>query len=443
MDNQTRQVPDMRSGISKNTQLIKQTIDRAVETLRQSNPNDDDMGDGALLFFGNQHDAIPRLLITDPVLDPNEIFTWQIIRVCVHNPAQPAYFPKQEELAAHLKASRPIASRCVQALRATRWLTQINRVRAESGQFRQAVYALHDEPLNLADTIYLDPDYLDFLEQSKQSKNRRIRNIANLVMTHTENLVMEGIDITRGRTQLEQSALRLNSSVVMTSHKENRSPCKESLHGETESQPCKESSHGEKQDEESHVKNFYMVENPEKTGFDDHVKNLYTVYATGKQPCKESSHGGSSLSARACGSSKIYTTTTEQEKSEKKPLRFPSAFKPQEIQFAKTLLIRLSFDDRQFVLDYVADRIQAAKDGTIPPIKNPIGYLQKIITQKANGELQPSSFGLRSTQANDRPQEPAIDEAERKRREMESYRRQMEAYGMEVDPETGIARAKS
>jgi hypothetical protein len=79
-------------------------------------------------------------------------------------------------------ASRSTIARAIAILRATRWLTLCRRVRTPSGRFCANVYALHDEPLPLADACHLDADYRVFLRQAAEHTHRRVRAVAQGVL---------------------------------------------------------------------------------------------------------------------------------------------------------------------------------------------------------------------------------------------------------------------
>ncbi len=55
-------------------------------------------------------------------------------------------------------------------------------MRKASGRFRGNVYALHDEPLPLADVIHLDGDYMAFLNKAVSHGHARVRTVAKGVL---------------------------------------------------------------------------------------------------------------------------------------------------------------------------------------------------------------------------------------------------------------------
>src|SRR5690606_10337031 len=79
----------------------------------------------------------------------------------------------------------------------TRWLTLCRRVRDIQGRFRGNIYALHDEPLPLADALYLDQEYIQFLEQAQTHAHPQVRKVTSAVLgTIEEDLHRGDGDIT-------------------------------------------------------------------------------------------------------------------------------------------------------------------------------------------------------------------------------------------------------
>lgn len=150
----------------------------------------------ALLFMGNWHDAMPRLLIQDAVLEPVDKIVWQVIKLQAQSQSATS-FPGYAQIARHANVSSDATvSRALAILRATRWLTLCARARDQRGLFRGSIYALHDEPLPLADTLYLDLDYMQFLLHTAEAHSHaRARQIAAAVLGHLQGEIEAGEDV--------------------------------------------------------------------------------------------------------------------------------------------------------------------------------------------------------------------------------------------------------
>jgi hypothetical protein len=96
-------------------------------------------------------------------------------------------------------ASRSTIARAIAILRVTRWLTLCRRVRTPSGRFRGSIYALHDEPLPLADTCHLDTDYRIFLQKAAEHAHGRVRAVTQGVLCSIEE------DIRMGRNVMDHA----------------------------------------------------------------------------------------------------------------------------------------------------------------------------------------------------------------------------------------------
>ncbi|WP_413715906.1 helix-turn-helix domain-containing protein [Serratia ureilytica] len=136
-----------------------------------------------LLYMGNVHDAVPRRLLLDTRLSPQDKQAWIMIRLYAQQ-NQGAVFPTYDELQLQLaspykgQASRETVSRVLLMLRLTGWLSLCRRVRDGKGRVRGNIYAQHDEPLSARDAETLDPTWLDTVAQACRHKNRMVSQTA-------------------------------------------------------------------------------------------------------------------------------------------------------------------------------------------------------------------------------------------------------------------------
>ncbi len=445
------------SDVGPDIRILKQHIEQAAGDLERQESGQG-AGLGSLIYLGSHQDAIPRNLLLDPLLESGEVHTWALLKIQLVNPALPSSIPRQDELMEVLKCSRPVLSRHLQVLRAMRWITLCAEVRGRDGQFKGHVYAQHDKPLSLQETLFLDPGYIQFMEQpSSGAALKRLRQVKQAILMHMDYQVVQGIDLNRHPTDLEQSLGRLKSSLnPNTPDRETSLSYPGSLYGydhEDDEQsgrildhPAVTASSDELDDEEieddatpdapvdnsrverldgrklnpdHHVKSFYMAENGENQSdhrVKNHVKDFYMA------TCSSSS------------SSYIKTTTTTHER-----LKFPKAIKSERerIWAAKLLSALKDEKQQQFALDFLADRLKAAEQGTDKPVGNPVGFLGWIIDRLVAGDLPPSSYGQRQ-EAQSKASEETVDDQEERRRNHEAWVRSMRKLGVEVDPETGL-----
>ncbi|TAM22843.1 MAG: hypothetical protein EPN60_16160 [Nevskiaceae bacterium] len=180
--------------------MIRASLDRLIET-----PTGGTATNEALLFMGNWHDAMPRLLIQDVVLEPVDKIVWQVIKLQAQSQTATS-FPSYAQIARYANVSSDATvSRALAILRATRWLTLCARARDQRGRFRGSIYALHDEPLPLADTLYLDQDYMQFLMHTAQAhSHNRARQIAQAVVESLQSEIEDGDDVLEAPPPLAQ-----------------------------------------------------------------------------------------------------------------------------------------------------------------------------------------------------------------------------------------------
>ncbi|MES9958672.1 MAG: STY4528 family pathogenicity island replication protein [Sedimenticola sp.] len=304
--------------------LIKATIAR-VEASRDGGATD------TVLFLGNRHHSFPTAVIRDPVLEPVDKLVWMVIMLAVQETGANAVFPSYETISRLANvSSRSTIARAIAILRASRWLTLCGRMRKASGQFRGNVYALHDEPLPLADVIHLDGDYMAFLNKAVSHAHARVRTVAKGVLASIDEDVGGGYDI----CVLEHPIERRLQSAVSTDNKGLRrffSFTRDAI------QQIRQDSMGKGQARDHHDQNSNSV---------------------GTRVQKSNS---------GCSSSNKTTTTTSAEDASKfthagedgEPLVYPRRLSENQRDIANRYLFKLAPADRQTILDELEGRFQA------------------------------------------------------------------------------------
>ena len=168
--------------------LIRETLARG----RRSGGNAAD----ALLFLGNRHHAFPVVVVHDPILEPVDKLVWMVICQAAQATGTKAVFPSYTDIARLANvSSTSTVSRAISILRATRWLSLCPRNREANGRFGGNVYALHDEPLPLADALHLDPGYMAFLDEAAGHHHARVRRVVQAVSTSLDQDIRSGKDV--------------------------------------------------------------------------------------------------------------------------------------------------------------------------------------------------------------------------------------------------------
>ena len=179
--------------------LIRETLARGRRS-GGANTNTD-----ALLFLGNRHHAFPVVVVHDPILEPVDKLVWMVICQAAQGMGTRAVFPGYADIARLANvSSTSTVSRAIAILRATRWLSLCARNREANGRFGGNVYALHDEPLPLADALHLDPGYMAFLEEAASHHHARVRRVVQAVSRSLDQDIRSGKDVLAPANPMER-----------------------------------------------------------------------------------------------------------------------------------------------------------------------------------------------------------------------------------------------
>ena len=181
--------PAVRSRTQALDALIREAVERA-QAGREGAVTD------TMLFLGNRHQSFPALVVRDPVLEPVDKLVWMVIMLTVYRSTGNTAFPGHDAIGRIANiSSRSTIARAIAVLRATRWLTLCARIRGARGRFSGNVYALHDEPLGLADALHLDDGYMAFLESALNHVHARVRAVARGVLDSMDEDIGVGRDV--------------------------------------------------------------------------------------------------------------------------------------------------------------------------------------------------------------------------------------------------------
>lgn len=167
--------------------VIQRQINRAERDLIDQRALLDDEDGMAVLFTGNHHDAFPRHLVINQHLSPVEKTTWQVIRLSINDPHRPGATPRRNDIAAMVNCSPPTVTSSKTMLRIRGWLTYCRSVR-RSGRFVGEIFLLNDEPMSLQSTLDIDGSFVSFLEDQVSSKNQRLKVAASEILQEIRKL---------------------------------------------------------------------------------------------------------------------------------------------------------------------------------------------------------------------------------------------------------------
>jgi len=379
-------------------ELIKETIARV-----EASPDGD--ATDTMLFLGNRHQSFPTAVIKDPVLEPVDKLVWMVIMLAVRETGGNTAFPGYEAIAGMANvSSRSTIARAIAILRASRWLTLCGRMRKASGRFRGNVYALHDEPLPLADVIHLDGDYMAFLNKAVGHGHARVRTVAQGVLTSIDEDIGEGRNVCAQEHPIER---RIQSMVGTAGGR----PRRFFSFTRTVIQQIRHDSVGA------------------RNSLDHHDQNSNTVETRVRNSNAQKSNSG-------CSSSKYNKTTTTptdepsnfvHADEQGKPLVYPERLCDNQRDIANRYLRALSPALRQPILDELEGRFQAEQKG-MKPVYDEISFLIRLCERTKSGEFLPN-LGIKVREARrvreasrdraayrDAPAAPKETEAQRQKR---------------------------
>ncbi len=314
-----------------------------------------------MLFLGNRHHAFPTAVIKVPVLEPVDKIVWMVITLQVGETGSNTAFPGYGAIGRMANiASRSTIARAIAILRATRWLTLCRRVRTLSGRFCGSIYALHDEPLPLADVCHLDADYRLFLQKATEHAHRRVRAVAQGVLGSID----EEIELDRDVLGQEHPIDRRIASLTGTPAGGRR-------------------------------RFFAFTRNAVRQLRQDLV---VAQRAENDRDQNSNSVDHDQISNSVGSSSYIYkkTTTTQTGVSkfdiageDGRPLVYPRRLGDDHREIANRRLVALSPDQRQSILDELEGRLQAEQKG-MKPVYDEISFLISLCKLAKNNKFQPN-----------------------------------------------------
>lgn len=323
-----------------------------------------------MVFLGNHHQSIPVAVVKDPVLEPVDKLVWMVIMLAVQDTGSHTAFPGYDAIGRMANiASRSTIARAIAILRATRWLTLCARRRRINGRFRGHVYALHDEPIPLVDSLHLDSHYLSFLRNAQDHGHRRVAAVARAVLDSIDDDIKAGGNACVQPHPIER---RLSSTISNDG----------SVSGRSFSLT-----------KDSVQRLRHDLRQP-RTSRPHHDQNSNTA-----------DHHGQ-ISNLSSSSNNKNTTTTKKDNSKfdtkgesDTPLIFPKRLGDDYRDDAMRYLETLQPEQRQPVLDELEGRFNAEAKG-MKPIYDELRFLQSLCNLTRRGKFRPN-LGLRVREARD------------------------------------------
>lgn len=355
--------------------LIKATI---AKVRAQTDPSLPD----AMLFMGNWHQAVPAMVIQDPVLEPVDKLVWMVIMLHARETGGRTAFPAYDTIASKTNvSSTSTVSRAIAILRLTRWLTLCAKVRQKSGRFTGNVYILHDEPLPLLDALYLDEAYMAFVTQSQEHYHARVRRVAQAVLLSLDRDIREGESLARQESALERR-LQAAQQISQTSTNDNKSGRYFTFHAATLSHLKKSSEAGSGEKSDQHQNSKAERKDYYRSGCSSDYKKT-TITTTTKNTHNEQN--------ASFESSRSIQQPTDQ------PLIYPPRLSENQKHLADRYLRMIGPDNRQRVLDELQGRLESEQKG-MKPVYDELRFLHALCKAAQQGEFVPN-LGIKVAEA--------------------------------------------
>lgn len=398
-------------------QALKRFVDSLISSLpERAGATEDQFG---LVYLGNVHDAVPRLLILDQGLRLEERCVWQVMRISITDPGRPASLLTQHQLASQCCVDIKTMRRYLHGLRATRWITRCALVRG-----RGTVWSLHDEPLALADTLLLDPGYLQFIEECALSQQKRLRELGRGILDTLREDTRQGRDYSQPVTQLEQATRRFDALTRIETSETSTVGGSSGFFAIAPEFSAQNSSNFEHREifpmgsELSTAGKFSLcgkfvpeekspcAENFPVRGSSSNLNNINNLNTTtttktnlnpSNTPTREEKFSAADKFSEAQPTRQPLATIRSFHPDWVARLKWPTRLKEAERLLVLPALTARDFETAQYLLNYLSDRLQAASRGETRPVPNPVAYLIQIAALHADGKLMPSSWGLRDS----------------------------------------------
>ncbi|MDN3519106.1 STY4528 family pathogenicity island replication protein [Aquisalimonas lutea] len=346
-----------------------------------------------VLYSGNWQDSHPRRLLYDPALDARDKIAWMVIKAHT-DPQSPRRFPSYDDFGAAGVGSKPTIAVSVAMLRITRWLCLYERVRDEKGRYRGNVYALHDEPVSVAEAMELDEGYVAFLESMCRHNHRRVRRTAQAVLATIQAELIAGSDITddRGaktRFETRLAGIRGHAGAFATgAYGELFREHQNNLSGDSGAEAQHRVNPVNPEGDAAQVKQFNLDENSQVKHVNSEDNSFYSEsYSQVKQlyPSRARSSSGSSSYNNTTTSNQ--TARERGEPGDEPPLRYPTGLSGEQQRLARLCVEGLEPELAQQVFDELDGCL---KDRSREPIRNPIRYLTGLARRAREGAFIPT-----------------------------------------------------
>ena len=391
---------DQVPNISDTIRILSDRIETEINRLSRDTLSDSKQTD-SLVFIGNWQDAIPRSIWVDALLSAIDVRCWGVIRTQAVS-GSAVMLSLNNLLKDTLGYSNATVSRVIFILRLSRWVSLCSTLRTETGKFRGNVYAVHDKPISLEDTIYLDRNYIEFVKKQTSHSNHAIKTLAQSVWQFISQVVQQensfqtpllNQSIYEGLNQLvykQESVAKRNSHVI---HVYNLN--------------VDENSHVQKLNVATKHQVQFLNMDEQKNESIENQQHSIQVQKLNVAPICSSRCSSSSLNKKEINNKTPTTNSAGISKDDVKEIQenliYPKVFNANENKLAKMYLQKIEPDLQQNFLDETAAQIKQ-RSKTSNPIRNSIGYLAWLCNEHGKGNIYLTSAYMKHQEQRERKQ---------------------------------------
>ncbi len=407
-------------------------LKRHISTSTRAVRGETKAGYDTLLFLNTRYESFPVGIQHEALLSPtaktvyNNLWIWA--KTKQSSALSTSLFPEYEWIMRAAGISRGSVASSLAQLRLMRYITLHQKVRNENHQFVGNDYILNDEPMSISDNMEIDVDYVQFVSDcATKHRHKRVQHLAHTVLNALDAHIDKRDDPHRPQSHIEKVAARQQAALIIQQRlfPEDVPP----------DSPQPTEYYGIPiEDYEAAMTQVHNVNAAEDISQVHNVNagkscQVHKVNAAPKKPRVHKVNAAQTASdqqvhnvnadmnaeVNPSSSRTIYNKPTTTEPTEfTEPMESPQAgglaealvfppFKyPSDKNLCSLTLAKLPQEYQQPMLDELAGRLE---DTTLEPVRNTVGYLQKMVNRFLNDDFTFTSYS--SIQAAKRSPEQA------------------------------------
>ena len=405
MSKPTDRLADLKKHISSSTRAVRGETKAGYDTL---------------LFLNTRYESFPVGIQHEALLSPtaktvyNNLWIWA--KTKQSSALSTSLFPEYEWIMRAAGVSRGSVASSLAQLRLMRFITLHQKVRNENHQFVGNDYILNDEPMSISDNMEIDVDYVQFVSDcATKHRHKRVQHLACMALNALDNHINNLDDPHRPLSHIEKVEARQQAALVI----------QQRLFPDEVPPDCPQPTeyYGIPiEDYEAAMSQVHKmnaaVDNPQvhnvNAGKLSQVHNVNAASeitqvhkvnaaqtASELRVHKVNADMNAEVNSSSSSTLNNNTTTTElpeftepSHSQQSKPvlgdnLIFPEFEYPADKNLCALTIAKLPLQYQQPMLDELAGRME---DTTLQPIRNTVGYLQKMVNKWFDGNFTFTSY---------------------------------------------------